>query len=123
MRLGWRSGLGRCPALRLTYRGFHTELGSIQQGECDMRSMLDSDFDDMHGVDVLQDFDSVYFQGGVSEAENEPEGDSVWLECSGELLDVGALELVSARKSACGFQTLLFVCPRCKEPHESVRFR
>jgi hypothetical protein len=26
-------------------------------------------------------------------------------------------------KSACGFDTLRFVCPRCNEPHESVRFR
>jgi hypothetical protein len=88
--------------------------------------MPESDFDDMHGVDVLHDFDSVCFQGGiedVSDAPNEPEGDSVWLECNGELLDVGALELVSVRKSACGFETLLFVCPRCREPHESVRFR
>jgi hypothetical protein len=86
--------------------------------------MTDVDFDDMHGVDVLRDFDSVYFPGAledVSDAENE--GDSVWLECNGELLDVGALDLVSVRKSACGFETLLFVCPRCNEPHESVRFR
>jgi uncharacterized protein with PIN domain len=84
--------------------------------------MPDVDFDDMRGVDVLQDFDSV-FRADMSDAENEAEGDSVWLECNGELLDVGALEVVSVRKSACGFETLLFVCPRCNEPHESVRFR
>ncbi len=45
------------------------------------------------------------------------------LECNGELLDVGAVRLVGVRKSACGFETLLFICPRCNEPHESVRFR
>jgi hypothetical protein len=84
--------------------------------------MPDVDFDDMRGVDVLQDFDSV-FRADMSDAENEAEGDSVWLECNGELLDVGTLEVVSVRKSACGFETLLFVCPRCNEPHESVRFR
>jgi len=84
--------------------------------------MPELDLDDMRGVDVLQDFDSV-FRADMSEAENEAEGDSVWLECNGELLDVGALEVVSVRKSACGFETLLFVCPRCNEPHESVRFR
>ena len=91
-----------------------------------MRSMPDSDFDDMHGVDLRHNFDSVYLQDDsldVSHAESEPEGDSVWLECNGELLDVGLVDLVSVRKSACGFKTLLFVCPRCKEPHESVRFR
>ena len=87
-----------------------------------MRSMPELDLDDMRGVDVLQDFDSV-FRADMSDAENEGEGDSVWLECNGELLDVGALEVVSVRKSACGFETLLFVCPRCNEPHESVRFR
>jgi hypothetical protein len=94
--------------------------------ERDMRSVPDVDFDDMRGVDVLHDFDSAYFQGRIEDASDtgdEPEGDSVWLECNGELLNVGALELVSVRKSACGFETLLFVCPRCKEPHESVRFR
>jgi hypothetical protein len=94
--------------------------------ECDMRSMPDLDFDDMRGMDVLRDFDSVYLQAGrqeLSDTESEPDGDSVWLECSGELLDVGALKLVSVRKSACGFETLLFICPECNEPHESVRFR
>jgi hypothetical protein len=91
-----------------------------------MRSMPDSDFDDVHGLDVLHDFDSMCFQHDSDEAldaENEAGRDSVWLECNGELLDVGALKLVSVRKSACGFETLLFVCPRCNEPHESVRFR
>jgi hypothetical protein len=33
------------------------------------------------------------------------------------------VKLVSLRRSACGFETLLFVCPRCNEPHESVRLR
>ena len=91
-----------------------------------MRSMPDSDFDDMRGMDVLRDFDSVYLQGDAedgSQAENESDGDSVWLECNCELLDVGSVKLVSIRKSACGFETLLFVCPQCNEPHESVRFR
>ena len=91
-----------------------------------MRSMPDSDFDDMHGVDLLHNFDSVYLQDDsqdVLHAENEPEGDSVWLECNEDFLDVGAVKFVSVRRSACGFETLLFVCPRCNEPHESVRFR
>ena len=91
-----------------------------------MRTVSDSDFDDMHGVDVLHDLDSVHFQGGIEDAldaDNASEGDSVWLECNGELLDVGSVMLRSVRKSACGFETLVFVCPRCMEPHESIRFR
>ncbi len=86
-----------------------------------MRSMPDSDFDDMHGVDVLRDFDPFLFE--PDSQENEPDRDSVWLECNGELLDVGSLRLAEVCKSACGFETLLFICPRCNEPHESVRFR
>lgn len=85
-----------------------------------MRSMSDSEFDDMHGVDVLQDFEDAFepdFQ------ENEADCDSVWLECNGELLDIGSVRLAGVRKSACGFETLVFICPRCNEPHESVRFR
>jgi hypothetical protein len=91
-----------------------------------MRSMPDADFDDMDGVEVRHDFDSVYLQcdsEGALDAENEADPDSVWLECNGELLDVGLVKSCAVRKSACGFETLLFVCPRCNEPHESVRFR
>ena len=90
-----------------------------------MRPMSDLGFDDMQGVDALHDFDAMYFQHEreeVSDAESEA-GDSVWLECTGELVDVGSVEPVSVRKSACGFETLLFVCPQCNEPHESLRFR
>jgi hypothetical protein len=85
-----------------------------------MRSMP-SEFDDMHGVDVLHDFDLVLFEPDFQ--ENEADRDSVWLECNGELLDVGSVSLAEVCKSACGFETLLFICPRCNEPHESVRFR
>jgi hypothetical protein len=86
-----------------------------------MRSMLDSEFDDMHGVDVLQDLDSGFFE--ADSQENEADRDSVLLECNGELLDAGSVRLVAVRKSACDFETLLFICPRCNEPHESLRFR
>jgi hypothetical protein len=86
-----------------------------------MRSMPDSEFDDMHGVDVLQDFDPAFFESDSE--ENEADHDSVLLECNGELLDVGSVRFAEVCKSACGFETLLFTCPRCNEPHESVRFR
>jgi hypothetical protein len=88
--------------------------------------MSDLGFDDMLGVDALHDFDSMYFQHEheeVSDAEIEADRDSVWLECTGELFDLGSVKPVSVRKSACGFETLLFVCPQCNEPHESLRFR
>jgi hypothetical protein len=89
-----------------------------------MRSRLDSEFDDMQGVDVLHDPE--YFQRDTleaSDAENQSNCDSVWLECNGELLDVDSLKFVGVRKSAWGFETLFFICPLCRQPHESVRFR
>ena len=90
-----------------------------------MRAMLES-ADDMHGVDAFHDLETAWDKiaaEDVSEAGSELEGDSVWLECNGELLDVGLVKSCAVRQSACGFKTLLFVCPRCNEPHESVCFR
>jgi hypothetical protein len=72
-------------------------------------------------VAVLQDFDPVFFESDAQ--ENEADHDSVLLECNGELLDVGSVTLAEVCKSACGFKTLLFICLRCDELHESVRFR
>ena len=80
----------------------------------------------MHGVDVLQDFEPLLLELGapeMTEAASEADRDSVWLECNGELLDAASVYPVRVRKSACGFKTLLFICPRCNEPHESIRFR
>ena len=89
-----------------------------------MRSMLDSEFDDMHGVEVFQGVDPFCLEVDARDTTESESADcdSVWLECNGELADVGAVKLLGVRKSACGFETLLFICPRCSEPHESVRF-
>jgi hypothetical protein len=92
--------------------------------ERDMRARAGFAFDDMNGVDVLHDFESVAREVAdeTSEEANEADGDSVWLECSGELLDARSVKLVGVRNSACGFETLVFICPRCNQPHDSVRF-
>ena len=91
-----------------------------------MRAMLESAFDDMRGVDAFHDVETAWDKVAAEdalEADDELEGDSVWLECNGELLDVGSVKSCAVRKSSCGFETLVFVCPRCNEPHESVLFR
>lgn len=91
-----------------------------------MRSTFDCGFDDMHGMDVLHELDSASFGSDFPESsdlENDTEGASVWLECNGELLDVGSVKCLGVHKSTCGFETLLFLCPQCNEPHESIRFR
>ena len=90
-----------------------------------MRSMLDSEFDDMQGMDVLQGLDSFRLHADARDtfdAEEASDCDSVWLECNGELRDVGLVKRLGLHKSACGFETLRFVCPRCHEIHESVCF-
>ena len=91
-----------------------------------MRSMPDCEFDDMTGADVLRDFDYLSSHCDVidtSEVASEAERESVWLECNGEFVDADSVKLLAGQKSACGFESLLFVCPRCNEPHESARFR
>jgi hypothetical protein len=80
----------------------------------------------MNGVDVLRDFDYVSSDFDVHETSqvvDEADGESVWLECNSELVDAASVRLLAVQKSACGFETLLFICPRCREPHESLRFR
>lgn len=91
-----------------------------------MRSLVDSAFDDMQCVDVLHDFGPMWLEVDVREMAqraDEADRDSVLLECNGELLDASAVKSVREHKSGCGFKTLLFICPRCNELHESVRFR
>ena len=45
-----------------------------------MRSLPDSGIDDMHGVDVLQDFNPAFFE--PDSQENEADGDRVWLDAT-----------------------------------------
>ena len=89
-----------------------------------MRSMVDSDFDDMQGVEVFQGLEPFCLEVDARDTSeiDSADCDSVWLECNGEVVDVGSVKLLGVRKSACGFETLLFICPRCSEPHDSVRF-
>ena len=61
--------------------------GARPTKERDMRSRAGFAFDDMNGVDVLHDFESLAREVAdeTPEVANEADGDSVWLECSGEL--------------------------------------
>jgi hypothetical protein len=47
---------------------------------------------------------------------------SVWLECSGELLDVGSVDVLRIREAKLGIELIEFACPRCRTPHASLRF-
>ena len=47
---------------------------------------------------------------------------SVWLECSGELIDVRSVDVLRIREATPGIELIEFVCPRCRTPHASLRF-
>jgi hypothetical protein len=47
---------------------------------------------------------------------------SVWLECSGELLDVRSVDVLRIREATLAIELIEFACPRCQTPHASLRF-
>ena len=48
----------------------------------------------------------------------------VRLECDGDLVDLASVRLVGRRDSGLsGADLVEFVCPRCLDTHESLRFR
>jgi hypothetical protein len=46
----------------------------------------------------------------------------VWLECSGELIDVRSVDVLRVREATLGIELIEFACPRCRTPHVSLRF-
>jgi hypothetical protein len=47
---------------------------------------------------------------------------SVCLECSGEIIDVGSVDVLRIREAKPGIEVVEFTCPRCQTPHASLRF-
>lgn len=47
---------------------------------------------------------------------------SVWLECSGDLIDVRSVDVLRIREATPGIELVEFACPRCRTPHASLRF-
>jgi hypothetical protein len=47
---------------------------------------------------------------------------SVWLECSGDLIDVRSVDVPRIREATPGIEPIEFACPRCGTPHASLRF-
>ncbi len=93
-----------------------------------MKSILDPDFEYTPSVatDVRATFERVWRELETRDQSYTSSGDdrnSVLLECDGELVDSCSVKVLRVRKSSLGFETLEFVCPRCKQPHESLQFR
>lgn len=55
-------------------------------------------------------------------SDSDAECSGVWLECNGELVDCGSVDMLGARKSTLGVEMLEFVCLCCEVRHESLRF-
>ncbi len=93
-----------------------------------MKSILDPDFEYTPSVetDIRTTFERVWRElDSRDQSHTSPEDDSksVWLECNGELADSSSVKVLRARKSPLGLEMLEFVCPRCKQRHESLQFR
>ena len=93
-----------------------------------MKSILDpsSEYAPSVQTDIHQTFARVWRELGErehAEADFSANRESLWLECNGELVDAGSVKIVGVRMSALVAEMVEFVCPRCKQRHESLRFR
>jgi len=46
----------------------------------------------------------------------------LWLECNGELTDIESVKALWSRTPIPGAELVTFICPRCDQSHESLRF-
>jgi hypothetical protein len=93
-----------------------------------MKSILDRSFEYTPSIqtDIQQTFARVWRELAEREeadADFDTDRDSLWLECSGELVDAGSVKIVGVRMPALMADMVEFVCPRCNQRHESLRFR
>ena len=93
-----------------------------------MKSILDPDFEYTPSVatDIRATFERVWRELDTRDQSPTDAGDdcnSVLLECNGDLVDSCSVKVLRVRKSSLGFEMLDFVCPRCKQRHESLQIR
>ena len=93
-----------------------------------MKSILDPSFEytPSYETDIHQTFERVWRELGDredSQFDVDADRDSLWLECNGELVEAGSVDVVGVRASALGIRMVEFVCPRCNQRHESLTFR
>ena len=92
-----------------------------------MKSILDPSFEYTPSIetDIQKTFARVWRELGEREAANadlDDDGDSLWLECNGELVDASSVQIIGVRTTALVADLVEFVCPRCNQRHESLRF-
>ena len=77
-------------------------------------------------TDIRATFERVWRELDSCDQSHTSSGEdcnSVLLECNGELVDSCSVKVLRVRKSFLGSEMLEFVCPRCKQRHESLQFR
>jgi len=94
----------------------------------DMKSILDHDFEYTSSVetDIHATFERVWREletRGEPHTNSRDDCNSVWLECNGDLVDPCSVKVLRVRKFSLDCDMLEFVCPRCKQRHESLQFR
>ncbi len=93
-----------------------------------MKSILDPDFEYTPSVetDIRATFERVWRELDTRDQSHMSSGEdcnSVLLECNGDLVDSCSVTVLRVRKSSLSSEILEFVCPRCKQRHESLQFR
>ncbi len=92
-----------------------------------MKPLDDLSFDETSELDpVLRSSFAQLWQEMEDHDDSETSADLpnrwVRLDCNGELVDIGSVRLTGVRDSVLGSELIEFVCPRCKEHHQSLRF-
>ena len=93
-----------------------------------MKSILDPSFRYTSSVqtDVGRTFDRIRRE---LRAREKPDANSqlgqskVLLECDSQLIDIESVDAVGIREPVPGVELVKFICPRCHQRHESLRFR
>jgi hypothetical protein len=92
-----------------------------------MKSILDPSFEYTSSVDtdIRKTFDRVRREISARDDDNNGlalDCNSIWLECNGDLVDFSSVKVARVRGSAFDAEIVEFVCPQCKQLHESLRF-
>jgi len=94
-----------------------------------MKSLLDPSFEysPSYEADIQHIFARVRRElaereGADADADFGVERNSLWLECTGEQVDAASVNIVGVRTPALVTELVEFVCPRCNQRHESLRF-
>ena len=91
-----------------------------------MKSLLDPWVDLTQGVETesRETFERLWRELDQREQlkEDADNRKGLWLECNGELVDSGSVKMLRLRRFALGVKVVEFVCPFCKQRHESIRF-